>query len=148
MTKSNCKDFQHRGYCLLGRECPHKHSGDCDTSNDLIELDISDYAGLMEAKHKAHVRLDAQIREEQIELKRKQADLLSNLISQQRALIEKIELCQDEGEKSRLKVALDEMSQKTKDWIEQEGARSRRSTVEAKSHSQSTMSTPSTSSSK
>lgn len=103
-----CKDYHLTGYCLRGRECPDRHG------NDLIELDVAQYQGLVEAMHKAI----ASSRQKQNDLKRKQTDLLRNLVSQQRALIEKIELCSDEAEKVRLKAVLNEMSQKTKDWIE------------------------------
>lgn len=106
---SDCKEYEQRGYCIRGKECPHSHP------DDLIELDVSGYKGLIEAQHD----------EQQNELKRKQADLLNNLVSQQRVFIRKIELCSDENEKVRLKAVLDEMSQKTKDWIEQEGARNK-----------------------
>lgn len=108
---SDCQEYNQRGYCIRGAECPYRHS------TDLIELDISDYNGLIRAKRTASAKAAAIIREQQIELKRKQAELLTNLISQQRALIKKIELCADEGEKVRLKKALDEALQKTKDWV-------------------------------
>lgn len=117
---SDCKEYEQKGYCIRGKECPYKHSG------DLIELDISGYTGLIEAMRKASAKATALTKEQQNELKRKKTDLLNNLVSQQRALIKKIELCADETEKLRLKTALDEMSQKTKDWIEQEGARNKR----------------------
>lgn len=117
---SDCKEYEQKGYCLRGKECPFKHSP------DLIELDISGYTGLIEAMREALAKASALTKEQQNELKRKKTDLLNNLVSQQRALIKKIELCSDETEKSRLKTALDEMSQKTKDWIEQEGARNKR----------------------
>lgn len=115
---ANCTDYEKKGYCIRGKECPHKHE-------DLIEIDISGYTGLIEAKCQASAKAAALAKEKQNELKRKQTDLLNSLISQQRVLIKKIELCSDEQEKLRLKTALDEMSQKTKDWIEQEGATTR-----------------------
>lgn len=123
-----CPDYELKGYCLLGPSCTREHG---DNSEDCtpIQLDISDYRALVEAKQRALVKFVAQTKEEQNELKRKQADLLSNLISQQRLLIEKIELCQDEGEKSRLKVALDEMTQKTTKWMEAENERSKRDMI-------------------
>lgn len=113
---SDCKEYNQKGYCIRGKECPHKHGA------DLIELDISGYTGLIEAMREASAKATALTKEQQNELKRKKTDLLNNLVSQQRALIKKIELCADETERLRLKTALDEMSQKTKDWIEQEGA--------------------------
>lgn len=116
---SDCTEYENRGYCIRGKNCPFKHG------NDLIELDVSGYKGLIDAINEASIKASAICKEQQNELKRKQTDLLSNLISQQRALIKKIEHCSDENEKLRLKTALDEMSQKTKDWIEQEGARSK-----------------------
>lgn len=81
---------------------------------------------MIEAKHNAELKAAALTKEQQNELKRKQTDLLNNLISQQRVLIKRIELCTDETEKMRLKTTLDEMSQKTSRWIEQEGARNKR----------------------
>lgn len=116
----DCKDYEQKGYCIRGKECPYKHG------DDLIQLDVAGYRGLIEAMHEASVKAAAVTKGQQNDLKRKQTDLLNNLVSQQRALIEKIELCADEAEKLRLKIALDEMSQKTKDWIEQEGARNKR----------------------
>lgn len=113
---SDCKEYEQKGYCIRGKECPYKHGA------DLIELDISGYTGLIEAMREASAKATALTKEQQNELKRKKTDLLNNLVSQQRALIKKIELCADETERLRLKTALDEMSQKTKDWIEQEGA--------------------------
>lgn len=113
---SDCKEYDQKGYCIRGRECPYKHG------DDLIELDVSGYKGLIEAMQEAPVKAAALTNE----LKRKQTDLLSNLISQQRALIKKIELCADETERLRLKTVLDEITQKTKDWIEKEGARNKR----------------------
>lgn len=108
LMPDSCKDYQLKGYCIKGRECPDKHD------DDLIELNVSGYTGLIEAMHKSI----AISKQQQYDLKRKQTELLRNLVSQQRALIEKIELCSDEAEKSRLKTVLNEMSQKTKDWIE------------------------------
>lgn len=116
----DCREYEQRGYCIRGRGCPYRHG------NDLIELDVSGYDGLILALHEISAKTAAINKERQNELKRKQTDLLSNLVSQQRELIKKIELCADEAEKVRLKTALDEMSQKTKDWIEQEGARKKR----------------------
>ena len=116
---TECKDYGLKGYCLRGRQCAYEHG------IDNIELDISGYDGLIEAMQEAVMKAAAITKEQQYELKRKQTDLLSSLVSQQRALIRKIELCADEAEKVRLKTALDEMSQKTKDWIDQEGARSK-----------------------
>lgn len=117
---SDCKEYEQKGYCIRGKECPYKHG------DDLIELDVSGYTGLIEAMREASAKANALTKEQQNELKRKKTDLLNNLVSQQRALIKKIELCADETERLRLKTALDEMSQKTKDWIEQEGARNKR----------------------
>jgi len=116
MKDNSCREYEIKGYCLLGHGCPYSHG--CD--NKPLELDVSKYNGLMGAKRKAVLKHMIQMREEQNKLKRKQKDLLNNLISQQRLLLEKIEACQDETERSRLKIALDEMSQKTKDWLEQE----------------------------
>lgn len=116
---SPCMEYEKKGYCIRGKECPHKHG------EDLIELDISGYFGLIKAQSDASAKATAVSKEKQNELKRKQTDLLNNLISQQRLLIKKIELCTDEQEKVRLKTALDELSHKTKDWIEQEGATTR-----------------------
>lgn len=117
---SDCTEYEQKGYCIRGKECPYKHG------NDLIQLDISGYNGLIEAMQAASAKAKALFKEQQNELKRKQTDLLKNLVSQQGVLIKKIESCTDEQEKLRLKTALDEMSQKTKDWIEQEGARNKR----------------------
>lgn len=117
---SDCKDYETKGYCIKGRGCPYSHS------NDMIELDISDYDGLIEAMRKATAEEAAQTKERQSELKRKQADLLNNLLNQQKILIKKIELCTDDAEKARLKAKLDEMSLKTKDWIESDSTRTRR----------------------
>lgn len=114
---SDCKEYEQKGYCIRGKSCPFKHG------SDLIELDISGYKGLIDAINASSIKATIINKEQQNELKRKQTDLLNNLISQQRSLIEKLQLCSDEAEKMRLKTALDEMSQKTKDWIEQEGAR-------------------------
>lgn len=119
----DCREYELKGYCIRGKECPYRHG------DDLIELDVSGYDGLIEAMRVAATRAAAVTQEQQNELKRKQTDLLDNLVSQQRALIKRIELCTDESERSRLKTALDEMSQKTKDWIEQEGARNKRTTT-------------------
>lgn len=113
---SGCKDYDRKGYCLRGKSCPLKHG------DDLIELDVSGYDGLIEAIEITSAQAAAKAKEQQNELERKQADLINNLISQQRVLIKKIELCTDEAEKARLKTTLDEMSQKTKDWIEQGSA--------------------------
>lgn len=124
MASNHCQDYERIGYCLRGRSCTQKHG------DDLIELDVSGYKGLMAAKQAAVSAAAAQTREQQNELARKQTDLLSNLVSQQRALIQRIELCTDETEKMRLKSVLNEMSQKTKDWIEQGGtSRSKLPTV-------------------
>jgi hypothetical protein len=112
---SNCQDYERVGYCLKGRECGQRHG------DDHIELDVAGYEGLIEAKQAALSAAAAQTREQQNELARKQTDLLSNLVSQQRALIQRIESCSDEAEKLRLKTVLNEMSQKTKEWIEQGG---------------------------
>lgn len=117
---SDCRDYEQRGYCVRGKLCPNKHG------NDLIELDVSGYDELIRIMRISIAKAAAETREKQQELKRKQTDLLSNLVSQQKALIKKIELCADEAEKIRLKRVLDEMSQKTKDWIEQESARKNR----------------------
>lgn len=113
---SDCKDYDRKGYCLRGKSCPLKHG------DDLIELDVSGYKALIEAIDETSAKAAAKTKEQQNELERKQADLINNLISQQRVLIKKIELCTDESEKTRLKTTLDEMSQKTKDWIEQGSA--------------------------
>lgn len=110
---TDCEDYEIKGYCLRGRFCPYKHG------SDLIELDVSDYRGLVEAAKEASDQVKKLTKEEQNKLKRKQADLIANLLSQQRALIEKIELCPDETEKTRLKTTLGQLSQKTKGWIEQ-----------------------------
>lgn len=104
----SCKQYDLKGYCLKGPWCLDKHGV------DLIELDVANYDGLLDAVHKAV----AISRQQQNDLKRKQTDLLRNLVSQQRTLIDKIELCSDESEKVRLKAVLNEMSQKTKDWIQ------------------------------
>lgn len=114
---SNCKDYYEKGYCIRGQECPHEHG------SDLIELNISDYEGLIEARHIASIKAAVITKEQKSELTRKKADLLNSLVSQQQALIKKIELCSDETEKVRLKKALDEMSQKTKFWLKQEGTK-------------------------
>lgn len=114
---SDCKDYNDKGYCIRGQECPYQHS------DDLIELNISDYEGLIEARRIASIKAAVITKEQKSELNRKKADLLNNLVSQQQSLIKKIELCSDELEKARLKAALDEMSRKTKSWIRQEGAK-------------------------
>lgn len=115
-----CNDYEKKGYCIKGKGCLLSHG------EEPIELDISGYPGLIEAMQVSLAKAAAKSREQENELKRKHSDLLNNIISQQRALINKIEQCSDETEKARLKAALDEMSQKTKDWIEQEGARSKK----------------------
>lgn len=120
---SNCRDYEQVGYCLRGRECTQRHGV------DLIELDVSGYEGLIGAKKAALSAAAAQIKEQQIVLARKQTDLLSNLVSQQRNLIQRIESCSDGTEKARLKSILSEMSQKTKDWIEQGGGQSKSATL-------------------
>lgn len=115
MASNHCQDYERVGYCLKGGGCTQKHG------NDLIELDISGYQGLIEAKRAALSAAAAQTREQQNELARKETDLLSNLVSQQKALIKKIEMCTDETEKMRLKSVLNEMTQKTKEWMEKGG---------------------------
>lgn len=120
MTAIHCKDYEHKGYCIRGVDCPFRHA------DDIIKLDISGYTGLIDTINILSAKLAVQSAQQQNELKRKQTDLLSNLICQQRALIEKIELCSDEAERLRLKSMLEEITHRTKEWLDEEGSKSKR----------------------
>lgn len=57
------------------------------------------------------------VQKQGVEIQRKQSDLLTNLIHQQKILIKKIESSTEEKERASLKSILDELTQKTKDLM-------------------------------